>query len=82
MSDLQLQQAIGSLQSALERASDAIDTKLLRTKQKDTFLCSAKCCDTESKRANLQSCLERCSRPMMEVEQKVHYIFEDFQVIS
>jgi len=76
-----LQQAVGRLTAALERSSDELDGKLLRTIQKNTFLCSAKCCDNRSaSRVDLQQCLERCSRPLMEAEQKVKVHFEEFQL--
>ncbi len=54
MSESQLQQAVQSLQDGLHRASEIIDSKLVRSLQKNTFLCSAKCCDKSTSRADLQ----------------------------
>ncbi|QDZ22236.1 DUF842 domain-containing protein [Chloropicon primus] len=80
MTEAQFQQAVNSLQRAVNSVQDALENKLLRKVQKDTFLCSAKCCDTTSTRQDLQQCLSACAQPLMETEQRVKVQFEEFQL--
>ena len=80
MTEQQFEQAVSSLQRAVSNLQDDLENRLLRKQQKATFLCSAKCCDATSTRADLQQCLVNCSRPLMETEQKVKVQFEEFQL--
>ena len=80
MTEQQFADAVQALQRAVNTVQDAVDNQLLRPAQRQTFLCSAKCCDTAKGRDALQQCLASCASPLMEKEQKMKVAFEEFQL--
>lgn len=75
-----LRQAEDNLHRAVESMFASLDTKFLRSIRKESYLCSAKCCDsTGSSQEQLQNCVERCSQPMASADQHISHELDRFQ---
>lgn len=68
------------LQSSLEAVVSTAELKLLRPLQKESFLCSAKCCDDETgSQQNFQRCQQKCNINVQRASQMFQHELQRFQ---
>ncbi|KAK9809831.1 hypothetical protein WJX72_000021 [[Myrmecia] bisecta] len=64
---------------ALTALVEDLEKSELRPRQKDSFVCSARCCDSSASQQNLQQCCEACSTSVRVAEQVVNRSLATFQ---
>lgn len=74
-----LRQAEDNLHRSVEAMFASLDTKFLRSIRKESYLCSAKCCDQQGSQEQLQNCVEQCSNPMAQADQAISRELDRFQ---
>lgn len=67
------------MQQAVERLLTDLDKRHLRPMRKESFLCSAKCCDSATSNEQLQQCVNSCGAKVGKTEQMVSQELEQFQ---
>ena len=68
------------LQSSLEAVASNAELKLLRPLQKESFLCSAKCCDDETgTQQHFQRCQQKCNTSVQRASQMFQHELQRFQ---
>lgn len=67
------------LRNAVEALIGTVDKTHLRGLRKESFLCSAKCCDTTDNHEALQMCVDNCQRKVAEAENIVSSELQQFQ---
>ena len=67
------------LRNAVETLISGIDKGHLRGLRKESFLCSAKCCDSADTHENLQACVDVCQRKVAEAENLLAAELQQFQ---
>ncbi|GIL54286.1 hypothetical protein Vafri_9857 [Volvox africanus] len=72
-------QSVQDVQKAMESMIEDIQKKILIPKQKEAFLCCAKCCDTVSGPRDLESCIMQCSKPSADSQKVIQQALGDFQ---
>ncbi|KAG1673456.1 hypothetical protein FOA52_002222 [Chlamydomonas sp. UWO 241] len=73
-------QSVQKVQSSIEMMMEEIQKKHLIPKQKEAFLCCARCCDASgSNTRELQGCVERCSAGSQQAQKMIHQFMNDFQ---
>eukprot|EP00197_Chlamydomonas_leiostraca_P003046 CAMPEP_0202868052 /NCGR_PEP_ID=MMETSP1391-20130828/10068_1 /ASSEMBLY_ACC=CAM_ASM_000867 /TAXON_ID=1034604 /ORGANISM="Chlamydomonas leiostraca, Strain SAG 11-49" /LENGTH=139 /DNA_ID=CAMNT_0049548153 /DNA_START=16 /DNA_END=435 /DNA_ORIENTATION=- len=71
--------SVQRVQKAIEGMVEDLQRTYLIPKQKDAFLCCAKCCDTSSNAPELQTCIERCSMSTQQQQKTIQAVMQDFQ---
>lgn len=72
-------QSVQDVQKAVESMIEDIQKGVLLPKQKEAFLCCAKCCDTASGVRDMESCVQRCSQPSAEAQKVIQMQLGEFQ---
>jgi len=67
------------LRNAVESLISTVDKSHLRVLRKESFLCSAKCCDSADTHENLQYCVDSCQRKVAEAENLLGAELQQFQ---
>ena len=69
---------LGAMQSSLEALKEAVDAgvgsyekRVLRSMRKQSYICSAGCCDGDKSEAGLHACLQACAAPVDSVEESL-----------
>eukprot|EP00798_Chlamydomonas_sp_ICE-L_P021848 gene21848-28878_t len=77
---MQAPDSVQHVEKAITSMVEEIQVKYLVPKQKEAFLCCAKCCDTNASNAqNLQSCVERCSMGPAHSQKAIQGLMGDYQ---
>ncbi|GFR48012.1 hypothetical protein Agub_g9841, partial [Astrephomene gubernaculifera] len=72
-------QSVQDVQKAVETMIEDLQKSVLVPKQKEAFLCCAKCCDNFDGPRDLESCIQRCSQPSMQSQKTIQQGLADFQ---
>ncbi|PNW75994.1 hypothetical protein CHLRE_12g551900v5 [Chlamydomonas reinhardtii] len=72
-------QSIQDVQKAVENMIEDLQKTVLMPKQKEAFLCCAKCCDSAGGARDLEACVQRCSQPTAESQKVIQQALGDFQ---
>jgi len=67
------------MQSAVEGMLEKIDRSHLRPMRRESFLCCAKCCESDSSNEELQRCVQSCQAKTAAVENMLSQELEGFQ---
>ena len=68
------------LQNSLSSVVESIEKSHLRPLQRESFLCSAKCCEhTDSTQQSFQRCLQNCNLNPQHAQQAVQHELQRFQ---
>lgn len=70
---------IAKVEKSVESMLQSIQKQHLLPRQKDAFLCSARCCDTASSLQDVQSCVEQCSQVVAAAQRVVMTELQEFQ---
>jgi hypothetical protein len=64
----------------MEAMVQQLDKGHMRPAQKESYLCSAQCCDSAGSQAELQQCVGACEQRVMVANQLINASIKDFQV--
>jgi hypothetical protein len=67
------------LQKQMESLGEELQRTHLIPKQKEAFLCCAKCCDNTASLHQVQACVERCSQGPQAAGRSMQTAMQDFQ---
>jgi hypothetical protein len=67
------------LQQSVDSLIDNIDKQHFRSIRKNTFLCSANCCDTAPSHVQLNECVNKCEERMVTAESILQNELNQFQ---
>mmetsp|Transcript_35970 Transcript_35970/g.49935 ORF Transcript_35970/g.49935 Transcript_35970/m.49935 type:complete len:138 (-) Transcript_35970:274-687(-) len=70
---------IKAVQKDMESIVQSIEVKLIRPRQKEAFLCNARCCDSAGSHDELDSCIKGCSMKVQQIEKMVNAELSEFQ---
>lgn len=59
-----------------------LDKGTMRPAQKESYLCSARCCESAGTQAQLQQCVGACEQRVMVANQLINASIKDFQVVA
>ncbi|KXZ53137.1 hypothetical protein GPECTOR_7g1028 [Gonium pectorale] len=72
-------QSVQDVQKAVENVIEDLQKTVLMPRQKEAFLCCAKCCDTSAGPRDLEGCVQRCSQPTADSQKVIQQALGDFQ---
>lgn len=69
----------GRLQGEVDNMLRRVSTKYVRPIQKESYLCSARCCEPNFSDAQAQQCLEGCGQPINQLQSVMEREMNSFQ---